>query len=112
MPPVSLLIKPASGHCQYRCRYCFYADEMARRSEGARGIMTRDTLARLVRRAFAASDDYVAFSFQGGEPTLAGLDFFRELIRLQKSYAGGRAAYNSIQTNGGRIDGEWAAFFR
>lgn len=68
---------------------------MARRSEGARGIMTRDTLARLVRRAFAASDDYVAFSFQGGEPTLAGLDFFRELIRLQKSYAGGRAAYNS-----------------
>ena len=112
MPPVSLLIKPASGHCQYRCRYCFYADEMARRSEGARGIMTRDTLARLVRRAFAASDDYVAFSFQGGEPTLAGLDFFRELIRIQKSYAGGRAAYNSIQTNGGRIDGEWAAFFR
>ena len=74
MKQLTLLIKPASGACQMRCRYCFYADVMNKRAEQVRPVMSDETLERLVRRAYAAAD-CVTFMFQGGEPTLAGMDF-------------------------------------
>lgn len=111
MPPVNVLIKPASGACNLRCRYCFYADEAARREVANYGIMSRDTLETLIMRAFEAADRSVTFGFQGGEPTLCGLDFYRDVVRLQKKYAKkGVAVQNAIQTNGMLIDDEWAAF--
>lgn len=110
MPPISLLIKPASGACQYRCRYCFYADVMNNREISNYGNMTSDTLETLVKRAMNYAEGSVSFAFQGGEPTLAGLDFYKELIRLEKKYNRGLQVFNSIQTNGGLIDDEWAKF--
>ena len=75
---VNLLIKPASSLCNMRCRYCFYEDESEHRMQKSMGIMTRETAARLIDAAFSAAGDRgaVSFSFQGGEPTMAGLDFF------------------------------------
>lgn len=110
MPPISLLIKPASGACQYRCRYCFYADVMNNREISNYGNMTSDTLETLVKRAMNYAEGSVSFAFQGGEPTLAGLDFYKELIRLEKKYNRGLQVFNSIQTNGGLINDEWAKF--
>ncbi len=110
MPPLSLLIKPASGACQYRCRYCFYADVMNNREISNYGNMTSDTLETLVKRAMNYAEGSVSFAFQGGEPTLAGLDFYKELIRLEKKYNRGLQVFNSIQTNGGLINDEWAKF--
>ncbi|MBR3929155.1 MAG: anaerobic sulfatase maturase [Clostridia bacterium] len=110
LPPISLLIKPASGACQYRCKYCFYADVMNNRSVPNYGSMTFETLESLVKRAMLYAEGSVAFAFQGGEPTLAGLDFYRELIRLEKKHNRGLQVFNSIQTNGGLIDDEWAEF--
>jgi len=111
LPPVSLLIKPASGACQYRCRYCFYADVMKNRESGNKGFMSLACLETLVKRAMAYAEGFASFAFQGGEPTLAGLDFYKSLIAFQKKYAKGIPVYNSIQTNGGLIDDEWAEFF-
>ena len=110
MPPISLLIKPASGACQYRCKYCFYADVMNNRSVSNYGNMSLDALETLVKRAMQYAEGSVSFAFQGGEPTLAGLDFYKSLIALEKKYNRGLQVFNSIQTNGGLIDEGWAKF--
>lgn len=112
MPPLTLLIKPVSGLCNMRCSYCFYADVTKSREVSSYGIMSMATLENLVERAFEyAGRTTVSFNFQGGEPTLAGLDFYRELVGLQKRYGtDGIGVYNSIQTNGLLIDEEWSQF--
>ena len=111
MRNVSLLIKPASSGCNMRCKYCFYADEANIRSVKFYGNMTKTVLESLVKRAFDSATGFVTFSFQGGEPTLVGLDFYKKLIELQKKYnARGVQVSNAIQTNGYIIDDEWASF--
>lgn len=111
MPPIQLLIKPASGSCNLRCKYCFYYDEMQNRETVNYGIMSTETLEAVVKRTLEFADGECGFAFQGGEPTLAGLDFFKELIRLEKAHNHkGVHISNSIQTNGYRLDEEWAAF--
>ncbi len=111
MPPLSLMIKPVSSQCTMRCRYCFYADVAANRNQADKGKMSLETLENLVRRAMAYAEGYVSFVFQGGEPTLAGLEFYRELIRLEKKYGrSGLEIQNSIQTNGYRINDELLKF--
>ena len=87
MPPLSLLIKPVSGRCNMRCKYCFYADEVSGRASGDAGVMTGRTLENLTARAFRYAEDAVYFAFQGGEPTLAGTDFYRQALALHRETA-------------------------
>ncbi len=111
MPSLDLLIKPASELCNLRCRYCFYTDVTNCRTEESFGLMSEDTLEALVRSALSYADLSCSFAFQGGEPTLVGLDFYRKLIELQTQYRQGTTVIsNSIQTNGLVIDEEWARF--
>ena len=115
MEHLSFLIKPASGHCNMRCRYCFYADETAARQEGNTGIMTAGTADLLIREAFSLLGDRgsLSFAFQGGEPTLAGLDFFRHFVsQVREANTSRLPVHYAIQTNGLCLDGEWADFFR
>lgn len=112
MPGMSVMIKPASGACNLRCRYCFYADEMARRETASFGTMSEETLERVLSRLLEAAEGECSILFQGGEPTLAGLPFYRRVVELERRY--GRAGlhiHNSIQTNGYTLDGAWASFF-
>lgn len=111
MKQLTLLIKPASGACQMRCRYCFYADVMNSRAEKVRPVMSEGTLENLVRRAYAAADS-VSFMFQGGEPTLAGLPFFEKLMELENRYGARRRTQNAIQTNGLLLGEKWCAFLK
>lgn len=106
-----IMMKPASGQCNLRCRYCFYADEAARREIPSYGVMSLETLDNIIDKAYAAGEAACTFVFQGGEPTLRGLSFFEELIRLQRPHRE-RGLYitNTIQTNGLLIDEVWAAF--
>ena len=113
MPPLSVMIKPASSLCNFRCAYCFYADEAARRETASYGMMTKETLQTLVRRAFAYADGPLSFAFQGGEPTLAGKDFFRFFLSLLRQYNTRCLPVSlAIQTNGWALDEEWCALFR
>ncbi len=112
---VSFLIKPASSLCNMRCGYCFYTDEAANREFASLGIMTRETSRSLVKAAFeeVSPGGVVSFAFQGGEPTLAGLDYFRDFIRLEQEFKKpGVTILHAIQTNGLLIDREWAAFLK
>lgn len=111
MPPVSLLIKPASSLCNIRCKYCFYHSIAENRQTESYGIMTVDLLEIMVKKALEYADHACTFAFQGGEPTLAGLDFFKKLIELEKKYNTKKVQINNaLQTNGIVIDEEWAKF--
>ena len=111
VPALTVLIKPASGNCNLRCRYCFYADEMKHRERSSYGQMSLETAEQLICKSIQRTRQNLTFAFQGGEPTLAGLDFYREFVRLVQKY--GRPGLNiqySLQTNGMLMDNEWARF--
>ena len=86
MKNLSIMIKPASGGCNLRCKYCFYADITEHREVASYGKMSEATLETLVKKVLEESEESCTFVFQGGEPTLAGLDFFRSLTALQQRY--------------------------
>lgn len=111
MPPLSLLIKPASGNCNLRCSYCFYHDITENRDIPSYGMMPEETLEKLVEKALLYADDACCFAFQGGEPTLIGLNFFKKLIEFEKKYNVKKLNIsNALQTNGMLINEEWAQF--
>lgn len=110
MLPLNLLIKPVSGSCNMRCRYCFYRDEMAHRDTALRGVMSRETAEALIAKALRYAGGACTFAFQGGEPTLAGLPFFRDFtarVRQDAAAAGLQIRY-ALQTNGLTLDDAWA----
>lgn len=114
MKQLSLLIKPASSLCNLRCRYCFYADEAKRREHASFGMMTQETMRLLIDHAFADLEpgDIVEFAFQGGEPTLAGLPFYRAFSDYADLIKGDVSVRYAIQTNGILLDSEWCRFLR
>lgn len=112
MPAINVLIKPASSNCNLNCKYCFYYDVVERRQEKNYGMMSYDTLDTIVKRVFEYAEHFAGFAFQGGEPTLAGIEFYKELIELQKKYNIKKIkVVNSIQTNGTLLDESWVKFF-
>ena len=112
MGPFQLLIKPASAGCNLNCDYCFYCDEGRKRETFSYGFMTDEVLECLVKKAFDYGEGFCGFAFQGGEPTLAGLDFYKKFAAFQKKYnKKNLKVFNSIQTNGYELSDEWAKFF-
>ena len=74
MPPLSIMIKPASSLCNLRCKYCFYCDVASQREDFSFGVMKEETAENLIKSALKFADGCsVAFAFQGGEPLIAGL---------------------------------------
>ena len=103
MPPISLLIKPASGSCNMRCDYCFYCDEAGKRTTESFGFMEEKTLKNVIRKFVLAAEGSCTIAFQGGEPTLRGLGFFRKVIDYVNQYdKKGRylATYSSVRIAG------------
>jgi len=108
---LSIMIKPSSSNCNMRCSYCFYLDISKKRAQRSYGFMNIDLLEVIVQKAFAEAQEEVTFAFQGGEPTLAGLDYFENFIRYEGKYNHKNIKINhAIQTNGILIDQEWARF--
>ena len=109
-----LLAKPTGAVCNLDCSYCFFlSKEML--YPGSRFRMADELLEAYVKQLIEAHAGVpeVAIAWQGGEPTLMGVDFFRRSVELAEEYLqpGQRAAY-TIQTNGTLLDEEWAAFFK
>ncbi|MCH5191271.1 MAG: radical SAM protein [Oscillospiraceae bacterium] len=113
MPPLSIMIKPASSLCNLRCRYCFYHDVSEIREVSSFGVMTEDTADNIIKKALDfAGGESVAFAFQGGEPLIAGIDYFRHFVqKVREENVRGSQIYLSIQTNGTLLTDEWAKFF-
>ena len=113
MPPISVLIKPSSGMCNMTCDYCFYCDETQKRTQKSYGFMSEATLKNVIRKTMLRAEGTACYTFQGGEPTLRGLDFFEKVLFYQKQYnKKGVQVYNSLQTNGLFMDETWCRFLR
>ncbi len=112
MRPFTLLIKPSGSNCNVNCRYCFYKDRSPQVGRG-RQRMSDNVLDKLVKDYLQLGFGVSIFAWQGGEPTLMGLDFYRKAVGLQKEYGGGgRQVSNSLQTNGILLDDQWCDFLR
>jgi len=108
--PFTLLIKPAGPDCNIACEYCFYACKSEMFSSAAHR-MTDEVQEHLVKSYLECCFEQSSFAFQGGEPTLIGLDFFKRLIELQKQYGSpGQIISNALQTNGILLDDQWGKF--
>ena len=100
------MAKPASSRCNLHCKYCFYLDKQRQ------DVMDDATLERFIRQHIEAQPgDDVQFAWQGGEPTLCGLDFFRRVAALQQQYGNGKRISNAFQTNGVLLNEAWCQFF-
>jgi uncharacterized protein len=111
-----VLAKPIGPICNLNCRYCFYLSKQSLYAADESWRMTDATLEAYVRQTIAAQPESVEsidFAFQGGEPTLMGLDFFRRLVELQQKYVPpGKRISNALQTNGILLDEKWCEFLK
>jgi uncharacterized protein len=113
-PAFHLMAKPTGAVCNLDCSYCFFlSKEML--YPGSRFRMAEDLLETYLRQLIESHGRVpeVTIAWQGGEPTLMGVDFFRRSVEIAERYlkSGQRAAY-TIQTNGTLLDDEWGAFFK
>ncbi len=113
MKNISMMIKPVSGLCNMSCAYCFYCDEAQKREKSCYGQMSEETLKNVIRKTMLPADGVMSYTWQGGEPSLRGLEFFRRAVELQEKYnRNGVQVFNAFQTNGYAITEEWCEFFR
>lgn len=105
--------KPSGSDCNLDCEYCFYLEKEALYPSERKRRMSDDVLSDYVRNYIASQPPghEVAFTWQGGEPTLLGIDFYKRAIALQKHFGAGRTITNSFQTNGLLLDDTWCQFF-
>lgn len=109
--PFHLMAKPSGAACNLGCSYCFYLEKEHLYPETRRTRMSPEVLERYVRDYIAAQPGpVVSFAWQGGEPTLMGVDFFREAVALQRRHANGKRIENAFQTNGVLLNDEWGEF--
>ena len=113
MKKVELLIKPTSHSCNLDCGYCFYK-KTSRIYPGKSHCMSEDVLEKLISETMLYSEGApCTFSWQGGEPLLAGINFFKKIIKFQQKYGqSGQIVSNSVQTNGTLLNKEWIELFR
>ncbi len=107
-----VMAKPAGPRCNLACQYCFYLEKERLFPGAPLAAMSDEVMESHIRQYIESQDSpEVTFAWQGGEPTLMGLDFFRRAAALQRQYAGGKRVTNTFQTNGVLIDDAWAEFF-
>jgi uncharacterized protein len=109
-----LLAKPIGPVCNLACQYCFYLEKemlYPHKQVMADWVMSEDLLERYIRQYITSQPGQVVhFAWQGGEPTLLGIDFFRTVVALQQKHAHGKRIENGLQTNGILLDDVWCDF--
>lgn len=108
-----VMTKPMGPICNLDCKYCFYLEKEKLFPAGHNFKMTDEVLETYIRQYIGGQEaPEVTFAWQGGEPTLLGVKFFRKVVELQARHAGGKKILNALQTNGTLLDDEWCAFFK
>jgi uncharacterized protein len=107
-----VFVKPVGAECNLNCRYCYYLKKKEISSNKEFSRMKDEILENyIVRHIEASTDSVIFFSWHGGEPTLAGIDFYRKVVNLQNRYVpSGRTIINGIQTNAVLLNEDWANF--
>ena len=112
MKHLTIMLKPASSLCNLRCKYCFYADITSLREVSSFGVMKESAMTAVMDHIFIDLDDgdYLTLSFQGGEPMLAGLPFYRNLVQYIAGKKRNIHINYTLQTNGILLDDDWCKF--
>lgn len=111
LPGFHVMTKPIGPICNLDCKYCFYLEKEKLYPDSGGFRMSEQVLETFVRDYIAAQRvPEITFAWQGGEPTLLGVPFFRKAVELQKRHANGKRILNSFQTNGTLLDDEWGLF--
>jgi len=108
------MAKPIGAACNFACEYCYYLSKAELLGPAPPGRMSDEILERFIRQYLEGQNCKEAiFSWQGGEPTLAGLDFFRRVVALERKYCPPHTrCENDLQTNGALLNDDWCAFLR
>jgi len=110
---VHVIAKPTGAVCNLNCAYCFYLDKKGLFPHNENFRMSDDVLSAFVRQYIEAQPfPEVEFVWQGGEPTILGIDFFRKAIKLQKEHRRNKKVRNCLQTNGVLLNDEWCEFLK
>ena len=110
---IHMLAKPIGPVCNLNCEYCFYTEKKVLYPEQELFAMSDQVLEIFIEKYIGSqSAPEIPFVWQGGEPTLLGVEFFRRAVALQEKYAGGKKIVNSLQTNGTLLNDEWAEFLK
>ena len=109
-----VFVKPVGAKCNLNCQYCYYLDKANIYKQKESAIMPDEVLEKyIIRHIQANTETNMFFSWHGGEPVMAGLDFFRKVVRLQKKYKpSDRKIINGIQTNATLLNESWCRFFK
>lgn len=111
--PFHVIVKPIGPLCNLNCKYCFYLEKESLYPTKSDFRMHDGVLESYIRQLIVSQpDDRVTFAWQGGEPTLLGVDYFRKAIELQQRYGEGKHIENTFQTNGVLLNDEWCSFFK
>ena len=106
-----MLAKPSGPICNLDCHYCFYTEKEALFKPKTPFRMSEETLENFIKNYIQAQNAAeIPFVWQGGEPTLLGLNFYKKAVEFQKKYANGKTISNSLQTNGTLLTDEWFPF--
>ena len=106
-----VMAKPMGPICNLDCRYCFYLEKENLYGKKQDWAMPDPVLESYISQFITAQDaPAISFAWQGGEPTLLGVDFFRKVIAIQNKYANGKKIENAFQTNGVLLDDRWGEF--
>ncbi len=106
-----MLAKPTGPICNLNCHYCFYTEKEALFPEKNNFKMSDETLDQFIHQYINDQNvQEIPFVWQGGEPTLMGLGFYKRVIELQRKYGKGKRITNSLQTNGTLLNEEWCQF--
>ena len=109
----SVMAKPIGSTCNLNCTYCYYLEKKNIYSDYSDHRISDTVLEKFIKEYIEAQQvPIVNFVWQGGEPGLLGIDFFRKVVRLQQKYAGKKKIENAFQTNGTLLNDEWCRFFK
>ncbi len=110
---IHVVAKPVGPLCNLDCGYCFYLEKRSLFGTNASYRMSDQVLSALIHNyAVSQPTPTAEIVWQGGEPTLAGLDFFKKAVREQRRYASQKTFKNSLQTNGTMLTDEWCAWLK
>ncbi|MFP4366765.1 MAG: radical SAM protein, partial [Bacteroidales bacterium] len=108
-----VMLKPVGPVCNLDCTYCYYLEKKNLYPYAKGFRLNDDLLEQFIKEYIEAQDvPVVSFVWQGGEPTLLGVDYFRKAVELQKKYSGGKRIDNALQTNGTLLTDEFCEFLK
>ena len=112
-PGLHIVAKPVGPLCNLDCAYCFYLEKQALFDTEENSRMSEEILTAFIHKYVEAQPTpVVEFVWQGGEPTLLGVEFFQRVVELQHPFAGRKIIRNSLQTNGTLLTDEWCRFLK